>query len=431
MSQQDGGVPGVPPCNSAPPRFSKFLSLAGFDEGLNGRSPLSYPIVESFRLCIQAMLLPSFPFNILGSVLARNRTLMVRAVAADEKLVYRCAIEPRVRISRKGRTEVDLVSTASSSTDGKLVWRNTLTVVILSRGRAGTPAHTTPSEPTEPQGPKPEVDGTARPAGLSGSQPGKAGEAGKGSLDSEAGQHTLTPSSHSRWREAENALGSGVERLWRRRSFTMAGGRERLGERGGEAVEEEVIHRAATASRPLPQHLPGCSDPSWRADGQTVSSRKRHTVCVPDACERTAAVCQGGGDTQRERALGHMRVIDTWRLAGDVGRRYGALNGDWNPIHLHAAASRLFGFRRPIAHALMLVARCEASLRNQGVRPIYPAVLETEFKRPTLLPATLLCAWDSPADVGAAISGEGLRFAVLTEDSEKEVLVGRLLSRSE
>lgn len=83
----------------------------------------------------------------------------------------------------------------------------------------------------------------------------------------------------------------------------MAGGRERLGERGGEAVEEEVIHRAATASRPLPQHLPGCSDPSWRADGQTVSSRKRHTVCVPDACERTAAVCQGGGDTQRERPL--------------------------------------------------------------------------------------------------------------------------------
>lgn len=65
------------------------------------------------------------------------------------------------------------------------------------------------------------------------------------------------------------------------------------------------------------------------------------------------------------------------------------------------------------------------------MRPIYPAVLETEFKRPTLLPATLLCAWDSPADVGAAISGEGLRFAVLTEDSEKEVLVGRLLSRSE
>jgi hypothetical protein len=35
------------------------------------------------------MLLPAFPFNVLGSVLARNTTTMYRAVAADEKLLYR------------------------------------------------------------------------------------------------------------------------------------------------------------------------------------------------------------------------------------------------------------------------------------------------------------------------------------------------------
>lgn len=59
-------------------------------------------------------------------------------------------------------------------------------------------------------------------------------------------------------------------------------------------------------------------------------------------------------------------VIDTWRLGSDTGRRYGALNGDLNPIHLHALTSSLFGFKRPIAHALFLTGRAEASLRKAG-----------------------------------------------------------------
>lgn len=40
-------------------------------------------------------------------------------------------------------------------------------------------------------------------------------------------------------------------------------------------------------------------------------------------------------------------VLDEWRLAADVGRRYGAASGDRNPIHLHALTARLFGFPRP------------------------------------------------------------------------------------
>jgi acyl dehydratase len=59
--------------------------------------------------------------------------------------------------------------------------------------------------------------------------------------------------------------------------------------------------------------------------------------------------------------------LEDWQLAGDVGRRYGMLSGDINPIHLHPATSRLFGFARPIAHALLLMARCEATLRAHGV----------------------------------------------------------------
>jgi acyl dehydratase len=58
--------------------------------------------------------------------------------------------------------------------------------------------------------------------------------------------------------------------------------------------------------------------------------------------------------------------LETWQLGGDVGRRYGLLTGDLNPIHLHPLLSALFGFKRPIAHALFLVARSEAALRAHG-----------------------------------------------------------------
>lgn len=41
-----------------------------------------------------------------------------------------------------------------------------------------------------------------------------------------------------------------------------------------------------------------------------------------------------------------------------------------------------------------------------GVQPAYPALFESEFKRPTLLPATLQCAW-GPA-VSAGLLGQSL-----------------------
>lgn len=65
---------------------------------------------------------------------------------------------------------------------------------------------------------------------------------------------------------------------------------------------------------------------------------------------------------------GELAIIDTWRLGPDTGRRYGALNGDLNPIHLHPLLSRLFGFKRPIAHALFLTSRAEASLLRAAGR---------------------------------------------------------------
>ncbi|MEU0893222.1 MaoC/PaaZ C-terminal domain-containing protein [Streptomyces massasporeus] len=76
-----------------------------------------------------------------------------------------------------------------------------------------------------------------------------------------------------------------------------------------------------------------------------------------------------------------------WRLAGDVGRRYGAASGDRNPIHLHPLTARLFGFPRAIAHGMWTVARCLAA---HGVPE--SCHLRAEFRAPVLLPGEVTYA---------------------------------------
>lgn len=73
-----------------------------------------------------------------------------------------------------------------------------------------------------------------------------------------------------------------------------------------------------------------------------------------------------------------------WRLAGDVGRRYGAASGDRNPIHLHPLTARLFGFPRAIAHGMWTVARCLAEHGTPDATTV-----RAEFRAPVLLPGTV------------------------------------------
>jgi len=85
----------------------------------------------------------------------------------------------------------------------------------------------------------------------------------------------------------------------------------------------------------------------------------------------------------------------TWRLKGDLGRRYGSVSGDLNPIHVHPLTARLFGFPSAIAHGMWTKARCLAALG-----PELPAAytVEVAFKRPIRLPGTVQFAEASRAN---------------------------------
>jgi hypothetical protein len=79
----------------------------------------------------------------------------------------------------------------------------------------------------------------------------------------------------------------------------------------------------------------------------------------------------------------------TWQLRGDLGRRYGAISGDLNPIHVHRVSAKLFGFPAAIAHGMWTTARCLAQL---GPELADAFAVEVAFKRPVLLPARVVFA---------------------------------------
>ncbi len=54
-----------------------------------------------------------------------------------------------------------------------------------------------------------------------------------------------------------------------------------------------------------------------------------------------------------------------WKLAGDLGRRYGAVSGDRNPIHLYPLTAKAFGFPTNIAHGMWTLARSLSALQNK------------------------------------------------------------------
>ena len=102
-----------------------------------------------------------------------------------------------------------------------------------------------------------------------------------------------------------------------------------------------------------------------------------------------------------------------WRVDAGTGRRYAAVSGDSNPIHLHPLAARLFGFPRAIAHGMWLKARCLAALEGRLPDALEAAV---EFRSPLLLPATV--AFSSHRD------GDGWRFSVVDARSGRPHLEG-------
>ena len=80
-------------------------------------------------------------------------------------------------------------------------------------------------------------------------------------------------------------------------------------------------------------------------------------------------------------------TTEEWELPPDQGRRYAAVSGDYNPIHLWPLTARIFGFRRPIIHGMWSLARCASALQDHLSGET--AAIDIQFRRPILLPGTI------------------------------------------
>jgi acyl dehydratase len=103
-----------------------------------------------------------------------------------------------------------------------------------------------------------------------------------------------------------------------------------------------------------------------------------------------------------------------WRLGGDLGRRYGAVSGDRNPIHMHSLTAKPLGFKSAIAHGMWTKARCLAAIEN-----LLPEGFEVEvsFRKPIFLPARV--------ELLTAQRGEEVGFAVRDAKRQTPHLDGR------
>lgn len=157
----------------------------------------------------------------------------------------------------------------------------------------------------------------------------------------------------------------------------------------------DVIHTASVDGEPV-----------WR-DVSTYLRRERSGSDSADRSGKGAAAEPGEpGEPEPVSAV--------WRVPADTGRRYGAVSGDRNPIHLHPLAARAFGFRRAIAHGMWSKARCVAALDS---RLPDGYTVDVRFKLPVLLPAKV-------AFSATGQDGGGWRFSLRAERSGKPHLAG-------
>ncbi|MEU0115872.1 MaoC/PaaZ C-terminal domain-containing protein [Streptomyces bobili] len=140
----------------------------------------------------------------------------------------------------------------------------------------------------------------------------------------------------------------------------------------------------------------------WESES-TYLARHRTGGQVPDAAPAPAPAPESGEPPPP--------VVGEWRLGADVGRRYGAVSGDRNPIHLSPLTARLFGFPRAIAHGMWTAARCLAAHGTPAV-----AHVAVDFRAPVLLPGTV------------AFAAEGGRFELrgTGDDGERVHVRGRV-----
>lgn len=125
------------------------------------------------------------------------------------------------------------------------------------------------------------------------------------------------------------------------------------------------------------------SGPAWH--GTSTYLAKGVQLDLPEAGHAMEAEAVDG----REAVALPDYPTSVWTLPGDLGRRYAAVSGDYNPIHLSRLSARAMGMKTPIAHGMYLASRMVADFGPaEDARFSWTA----EFQTPVALPSRIFLA---------------------------------------
>jgi hypothetical protein len=152
----------------------------------------------------------------------------------------------------------------------------------------------------------------------------------------------------------------------------------------------------------------------WRCGGELIWSETSRFLA-----RRRAA--RGAGEKRPARealgcaaSAGKPRRTVSFHAPVGLGRRYGRIAGDLNPIHMADLTARAFGFKAAIAHGMWSLARCAAEFHTEASNE--PCELDVSFKLPVFMPSwVMLESWETPA---------GLAFELRDSQGEKPHLTG-------
>ena len=174
----------------------------------------------------------------------------------------------------------------------------------------------------------------------------------------------------------------------------------------------ETVTLSAEAGRTNPHRRGTVVDlvMSASVDGETVWSGVSSYLAKGERSE-TVNDAAGAADQVTPNAL---TPWASCKLGADLGRRYAAISGDANPIHLSAATAKAFGFPRTIAHGMWSHARALSAF--EGRLPDAYRV-EVAFKQPILLPGTVTLRADQFL---------GRSFAITSTTGDRVHLLGKI-----
>ena len=172
--------------------------------------------------------------------------------------------------------------------------------------------------------------------------------------------------------------------------------------------ESDSIYLRIGVARPAGMPIDATAGP----DGNRSASAE--LASAAEASGMTSASAASGTSGTSARSDKKLVRIASWQLDAGLGRRYAAVSGDFNPIHLGTLPARIFGFRQALMHGMWTKARALAALSPP--QPLQAASASVEFKLPLWLPATASLWRD--AEIGSA-SDRGIGNVSRLSDEER------------